>query len=171
MSQSRELPPANFPHDTTENQLPYEDTARDLDIFQASATEQAASIGDLTHLVHSESIPELHVRSPLGDEIPMEELSGLSEHASRVSFPWDDEAATTPLPDDDQDFDFEVQQTRSLDERLPLERVQSFVPSSDLLAQRGNELGAFEEAFERAVRARGLGPGMTREEVVGRFLA
>ena len=171
MSQSRELPAVEPVHDPAiEEIIPQtEAVVHDLDSRRVSVPEQSAEEGDLTLLEHHQSQNEQPEGIALGREATLDLPTDFSEHASRVSFPWDDqEAASTPLPEDqDRELDFILEEQSSEPERP---RLRNFVPSSELLNQPKNELGAFEEAFERAILARGLGDNITRDDALDAFL-
>ena len=113
--------------------------------------EQPAEVGDLSHLEHAvigmDPSDDLRTEQTFGDP------SSLSERASRVSFPWDDDMAVPrDVPKDlNREFGFEPQSGRELSDQ---ESGSAFIPSAELLNKPSNELGAFEEAFERALRAR-----------------
>ena len=172
---------------------------------RVSLPEQAASTGDLARSDHRALLGNMNAHAPGTESFSLELPSGLSEHGSRSSFPWDNEDAFHPplaeeearelgipetIPEDRiLDLSHEVTKTPS-EERAPdlagdvaafgatpdnpdareLERTANFVPPSELLNSERNDLGAFEEAFERAIRARGLGEGISRADALEVFL-
>ena len=135
-----------------------------------SLPEQVAFTGDLTPSSHrallgnlnaplaEEEAQELGVPETIPEDSPLDHSRDVTktpsgERAADLS----GDVAAFGFPSDDPD-------TREL------ERTASFVPSSELLNSGKNDLGAFEEAFERAIRARGLGEGITREDALEVFL-
>lgn len=94
----------------------------------------------------------------LGDE-----PTALEEHKDKDAFPFEADEAMH------DDAVFPVQDIAELN--MPtLARNTSYVPQADELNKQGNEITAFEEAFERAVRARGLSQSSSREDALDALL-
>ena len=128
---------------------------------------------------------------PGEDDEPLTAVPSLPSDGQLTARPFDDHhlfpqvtpedpLATTPIPSDEPDtleefrdrdaFPFDARPARSTD--VPAEESSSatFVPAIEALNKPTNELGAFEAAFERAVRARGLSDASSREEALDAFL-
>ena len=133
---------------------------------KVSFHDQPAEMGDIRSLVHPEV--EVDPTDHWTTERTFGPATGLSEHGNPMLTPKDDNEAVLPLTDD-------VPRQFGLEHQLPWEGASeeaaaAFVPSAALLGKLSNDLGALEEAFERALRARGLPPGLSRTAALGGFL-
>ncbi|ETN40173.1 uncharacterized protein HMPREF1541_04449 [Cyphellophora europaea CBS 101466] len=107
-----------------------------------------------------EFLPQPFDDHPVEVATPADEPTGLEEHNDKDAFP------------------FEAGEIASADRELPsqdsplstIERTTSYVPAADELNKQTNDISAFEEAFERAVRARGLSQSSSREAALDAFL-
>ena len=137
-----------------------------LEARDVSVEDQPVEVGDLLSLEHLEVL--VNPTEQWTTEGPFGAPTGLSEHGSRLSFPWDDGTAPAPIPEDaPHQLEAEHQLLR---EGASEEAAAAFVPSAEQLNKPGNDLGALEEAFERALRARRLPEALSREDALGWFL-
>ena len=106
--------------------------------------EQAASTGDLTQPDHRALLGSLH--APGTDSFGLELPSGLSEHGSRSSFPWDNEDAFhTPLAEEEA-RELGIPETIPEDRPLDLSRDVTRTPSEERAPDLSGDVAAFGAA-------------------------
>ena len=160
---------AHEPEVVPDEVLPQAEAVQEaLQSRKVSIDEQPAEAGDLSKLEHHDF--QMDPSDYLNTERTFDPATGLSEHGSRMSFPWDDnEAAPAPMPEHaDRELSFEDLGQKDVVSKDP---TATFIPSAQLLNKPSNNLGAFEEAFERALRARGLPMGKSRHDALDGFLS
>ena len=146
--------------------------AAELHERSQSVDEQDAEVGDL------DTSPRAGITSPdeAGLATPLDETdrtASLSEGTARTSFPFSE--AVTPASRSDHTDPMILlvgnsKRAASVDQVVERRRDDSFVPAFEDVNQPANELSAFEEAFERARRVRGLVDGIGRDEAMACFL-